>query len=508
MDKDYAIFYENNNESEKYFDFRKVALRIKNMNEGVNNWVTKNPIRLSIFSSKVPDLNLVDLPGFIQINTKDQPVDLSKRILEIAETYISNNNIILAVSAADVDLANSESLKIAKRYDPSGERTLGIITKIDLIEENLYKQIIENNDYSLKNGFFGINCKNPEAIETHFSALDLFDKTLDIFKAQLRLNGKFVLEKIGSLLDLNTSEFNQKYFNCFLNSDGYLAKLVYEISDNLSNISLTFNWRYSNMIALCFYTSSIVNRNDGMFSFKKISVKNLFAADALEEFSFIFKNRIKFTFALMPWAKIHPKLLEHIDYEIESFFENFNSHYLKEFEDILRPVKFKFLHCNTTEDAKLILSFLYVQYLYYVQELKNSNISTINPIVHPNLNQSTDLKKTFLNLIRIKRIVELSKNLSSLSNLANYNSSRHSFSQQTAVMNVCSDYFVNIIVKRFQDFVSNSRIVHNFEEFFGMKKEEIIKENINMYVYLSKKNKIDALNASLRELRQLLNDVQ
>jgi len=50
--------------------------------------------------------------------------------------YISNeNSIILAVTPANVDIANSESLKLAKEVDPAGKRTIGVLTKIDLMDQ-------------------------------------------------------------------------------------------------------------------------------------------------------------------------------------------------------------------------------------------------------------------------------------------------------------------------------------------------------------------------------------
>lgn len=70
-------------------------------------------------------------------------------------TYISNpNSIILAISAANVDLANSDALKLAREVDPQGLRTLGILSKVDLVDsENLVLDIIMNNVYPLHYGF-------------------------------------------------------------------------------------------------------------------------------------------------------------------------------------------------------------------------------------------------------------------------------------------------------------------------------------------------------------------
>ena len=57
------------------------------------------------------------------------------RISGLIFKFIANpNSIILAVSAANADIATSESLKIARDCDPDGRRTLAVVTKLDLMD--------------------------------------------------------------------------------------------------------------------------------------------------------------------------------------------------------------------------------------------------------------------------------------------------------------------------------------------------------------------------------------
>lgn len=68
----------------------------------------------------------------------DQPEDIENQIRSLLFKYIQNpNSIILAVSAANADIATSESLKIAKEVDPDGRRTLAVITKLDLMDAGM-----------------------------------------------------------------------------------------------------------------------------------------------------------------------------------------------------------------------------------------------------------------------------------------------------------------------------------------------------------------------------------
>lgn len=83
--------------------------------------VSSEAIHLKIYSPKVLNLTLVDLPGITKVPVGDQPVDIENQINTLCLHYISNPNcIILAVTPANADMATSESLKLAKEVDPEG----------------------------------------------------------------------------------------------------------------------------------------------------------------------------------------------------------------------------------------------------------------------------------------------------------------------------------------------------------------------------------------------------
>lgn len=68
------------------------------------------------------NLTLVDLPGMTKVPVGDQPEDIELQIRDLCMDYIQNpNSIILAVCAANTDMATSESLKLAKEVDPDGK---------------------------------------------------------------------------------------------------------------------------------------------------------------------------------------------------------------------------------------------------------------------------------------------------------------------------------------------------------------------------------------------------
>lgn len=65
----------------------------------------------------------------------DQPEDIENQIRNLIIKHIANpNSIILAVTAANTDMATSEAIKMAKEVDPDGRRTLAVVTKLDLMD--------------------------------------------------------------------------------------------------------------------------------------------------------------------------------------------------------------------------------------------------------------------------------------------------------------------------------------------------------------------------------------
>ncbi|MCJ1466169.1 vacuolar protein sorting-associated protein 1 [Pseudocyphellaria aurata] len=124
---------------QKFFDFNKIREEIVKETEsktGRNAGISPSPINLRIYSPNVLTLTLVDLPGLTKVPVGDQPRDIEKQIKDMVLKQIQKPNaIILAVTAANTDLANSDGLKLAREVDPEGQRTIGVLTKVDLMDE-------------------------------------------------------------------------------------------------------------------------------------------------------------------------------------------------------------------------------------------------------------------------------------------------------------------------------------------------------------------------------------
>lgn len=149
----------------KITDFSQIQRTLTDLNLAVpvSECVSDDPIQLSIHSPNIPDLSLIDLPGYIQVSGLDQPSELKQKIADLCDKYIQPPNVILAISAADVDLANSTALRASKRVDPRGERTIGVVTKMDLVEPSRGASILGDRKYPLRLGYVGVVSRVPQS---------------------------------------------------------------------------------------------------------------------------------------------------------------------------------------------------------------------------------------------------------------------------------------------------------------------------------------------------------
>lgn len=154
----------------KITDFTQIQKTLFDLNMAVpaEECVSDAPIELRIHSPHVPDLTMIDLPGYVQISSMDQPEELREKIGNLCDKYIQEPNIILAVCAADVDLANSPALRASRRVDPLGLRTIGVITKMDLVPPEQGAALLNSNKYPLALGYIGVVCKS--GVFTRFRA--------------------------------------------------------------------------------------------------------------------------------------------------------------------------------------------------------------------------------------------------------------------------------------------------------------------------------------------------
>ncbi|XP_018648167.1 putative dynamin [Schistosoma mansoni] len=156
--------------NKKFTDFDDIRREIEQETDritGSNKGISNIPINLRIHSPSVLNLTLIDLPGMTKVPVGDQPPDIETQIRNMIIEFIERDScLILAVSPANSDLANSDALKLAKEYDPQGLRTIGVLTKLDLMDEGTDAQeILENRLLPLRRGYIGVVNRSQRDID-------------------------------------------------------------------------------------------------------------------------------------------------------------------------------------------------------------------------------------------------------------------------------------------------------------------------------------------------------
>uniref|UniRef100_A0A8C6LXY1 Interferon-induced GTP-binding protein Mx n=1 Tax=Nothobranchius furzeri TaxID=105023 RepID=A0A8C6LXY1_NOTFU len=167
-DTEYGEFFHC--KGKKFTDFDEICKEIEAETlrlTGSNKSISPVPITLQIHSPHVLNLTLVDLPGITKVPVGDQPADIEYQIRDIIMQYICKENcLILAVTPANSDLANSDALKLAKDVDPQGQRTIGVITKLDLMDQGTNaREILENRLLPLRRGYIGVVNRSQKDID-------------------------------------------------------------------------------------------------------------------------------------------------------------------------------------------------------------------------------------------------------------------------------------------------------------------------------------------------------
>lgn len=114
------------------------------------------------------NLTLIDLPGITRNPVGDQPRNIEEILRNMVVRFIREPScIIMAVTAANTDLALSDAIQLSKEYDPTGERTIGVITKVDIMDRGTdASDIFEGRVIPLKLGYVGVINRSQSDIDT------------------------------------------------------------------------------------------------------------------------------------------------------------------------------------------------------------------------------------------------------------------------------------------------------------------------------------------------------
>ncbi|KTG45959.1 hypothetical protein cypCar_00040587 [Cyprinus carpio] len=170
-------------------------------------------ITLEVMSPDVCDLTLIDLPGIARVPVNGQPEDIEKQIKRLITRYIEKQETInMVVVPCNTDIATTEALKMAQQVDPEGKRTVGILTKPDLIDrgtETKILDIVQNKTFPLRKGYIMVKCRGQHQINEKISLEEAAETERDFFQ-------------------------KHSFFRCLLNEDKATIKsLATKLTQNL-----------------------------------------------------------------------------------------------------------------------------------------------------------------------------------------------------------------------------------------------------------------------------------
>ena len=181
----WAVFEER--KGVKFTDFVKVRETIEALTDEVcktNKNIIDKPIVLNVYSQTCPDLTLVDLPGVTRVPIGDQPKNIEQITKDMARRYVEDPlTIILCVIAANSDIATSDGLMLAKDIDVAGTRTLGVLTKLDIMDAGTdAKKVLMNEEIPLKLGYVGVKNRSKQDLNNKISMAETQRKEREFFK--------------------------------------------------------------------------------------------------------------------------------------------------------------------------------------------------------------------------------------------------------------------------------------------------------------------------------------
>ncbi|CAF1152415.1 unnamed protein product [Rotaria sordida] len=201
--------------------------------------IVKDMIELQVEDPSVRDLTVVDLPGIAHNPIADQPEDIYDQTINLIRQFIDQKgSVILCVFPANVDIATVQSFKLAREADPSGKRTIGVITKSDLASDQdmLVQQLLMDRPdvLHLKLGFVAVRNRNTKENislkEAHEKEKEFFEQHPASTAAGWNCIG------INALINRLTTVYSERVKETFPKLRNDIQARLKEVTEQLSKL--------------------------------------------------------------------------------------------------------------------------------------------------------------------------------------------------------------------------------------------------------------------------------
>lgn len=157
-----------------------------------DTFISSQALYVRVVRRSGPQFSLIDLPGVT--HNADQMANIHEVTVSLVEEYVKQEEVvILCVIPATSDFGNAEVIKLARKFDPEGKRTLGVVTKCDDAARAEASDIVAKammqraSDVQLKLGFHCVVNRSQPNIDAGMARTDLWEKEQKLFKTNEKL---------------------------------------------------------------------------------------------------------------------------------------------------------------------------------------------------------------------------------------------------------------------------------------------------------------------------------
>ncbi|KAK0747892.1 P-loop containing nucleoside triphosphate hydrolase protein [Apiosordaria backusii] len=176
---------------------------------------SEDVLKIEICGPTADYLTVIDVPGIFRTETEGVTTkqDIAMVRNMVTEYIKDSRTIILAVLPCNIDIANQEILTLAAEYDKKGDRTLGILTKPDLVPEASGKEticsIVENKKKQLTLGYYVVRSRGADQDDPEYESREqMFNEDPWRRLDKRRVGVRALKTRLGELLgDMARREF-------------------------------------------------------------------------------------------------------------------------------------------------------------------------------------------------------------------------------------------------------------------------------------------------------------